>query len=268
MEESIVLEKEEPTTSNEDTLDDYRRHYRAMYMEARRVHLPSPPEDLSRAELVQLLKRMDKEYLLPPIPVDETNSAIEIMAEVRAYYECEPSSCSKPRLLTNLPRLVAFRRFIDNIPRIIDFELLKGFSRTIGVGSKLFEDVVRGKDDIHECCTAFLKEDPEILLSRKSLKQELDKLVAALESLEAISAVNLGPGSETDEVLAARLDGLPIHSPGTPLSQPSSPPSQADSSVGGPTSPPALSRPGSPLLAQNSPVFPSEEPISPSPFSF
>jgi hypothetical protein len=230
-----------------------------MYMETRQLHLnkaPNPVEDRSMAEVLRLLRQMNKEHLLQPIPVEETNNAIEIMAEVRAYYEREPYSYHKARLLINLPRLVAFRRFVDNIPRIIDFELLKGIGRTIGVESKLFQDLVPGNEDIHGRCTAFLKEDPEILLSRKSLKQKLDRLTAALESLETISAVNLGPGSETDEVLAARLDEFPVHSSGTPLSRPSSPLSQPGSLFGRPTSPPAPPRPYSPLGQPNRPPAP------------
>jgi hypothetical protein len=57
----------------------------------------------------------------------------------------------------------------------------RGFSRTIGV-RRLFQDVVSGNDDIRGCSTTFL-EDPEILLSRKSPKQELDRLTEALEQL-------------------------------------------------------------------------------------
>jgi Dynamin GTPase effector domain len=245
-----------------------------MYMEARQLHLnkaPNPLEDHSMAKVLRLLRQMNREHLLQPIPVEETNNAIEIMAEVRAYYEREPHSCRKARLLINLPHLVAFRRFVDNIPRIIDFELLKGIIRTIGVESKLFQDLVPENEDIHGRCTAFLKEDPEIHLSRKSLKQELDRLTAALESLEVISAVNMGPGSETDEVLAARLDNFPVHSSGIPPSRPSSllfqpdslfgrpnrPPAplRPDSSLGRPTSPPAPSRPASPLPEQESRAF-------------
>jgi hypothetical protein len=55
------------------------------------------------AEVFCLLKRVNKEHLLQPIPADEAKNAVEIMAEVRAYYECEPRSCSKIRSLLTHP---------------------------------------------------------------------------------------------------------------------------------------------------------------------
>jgi Dynamin GTPase effector domain len=92
---------------------------------------------------------------------------------------------------------VAFKRFADYIPMIIDFELLKGFERTLD--DALFKGMALGEDQVRQRCAAFLKEDPAIVRRRKSLHQDLERFEAALADLQNIPALNSSSGYCTDE---------------------------------------------------------------------
>jgi hypothetical protein len=97
-------------------------------------------------------------------------------------------------LLTYLQ--VAFKRFVDYIPMIIDFELLKGFERTLD--DALFKGMALGEDQARQRCTAFLKEDPAIIRRRESLHQDLERFEAALADLQNIPALTSSSGNSTD----------------------------------------------------------------------
>jgi hypothetical protein len=103
MEECIALEREEPATINEHYLSDYKRKFHARYTAARRLHVKQRP-NLQRflngdfqgseimSEALHNLSRMGfegltRDELLRLLPADKANTAIEIMSEVRAYYQ-------------------------------------------------------------------------------------------------------------------------------------------------------------------------------------
>lgn len=103
MQECVALEHEEPATVNEHYLADYKRKFHARYKAARRVHIKHTTE-LQKlvegryqntpvmTEALQSLAKMGlndvrKDDLLRLIPGDLADNAIEIMSEVRAYYQ-------------------------------------------------------------------------------------------------------------------------------------------------------------------------------------
>ena len=105
MNESIALEHEEPTTVNEHCLASYKSKYHMLYTAARHLHVNQRPK-LQQflndefqgtdflAHAVHNLHQMgfedvSKVGLLRLLPNDKANDAIEIMSEVRAYYQSE-----------------------------------------------------------------------------------------------------------------------------------------------------------------------------------
>ncbi|KAF8885931.1 hypothetical protein BD779DRAFT_643686 [Infundibulicybe gibba] len=69
------------------------------------------------------------EELAKLLPSDEMGPALSIMADVRAYFQ------------------VAYKRFADNVPLAIDYELVRGTER--GVLAALYEGLgINGPEDI------------------------------------------------------------------------------------------------------------------------
>jgi len=86
---------------------------------------------------------------------------------------------------------------------IIDFELLKGFERTLD--DALFKGMGLGEDQLRQRCSTFLEEDPDIVRRRESLQQDLERFESALADLQNIpildpsSTNSYGHNTETDE---------------------------------------------------------------------
>ncbi|KIM31799.1 hypothetical protein M408DRAFT_327224 [Serendipita vermifera MAFF 305830] len=177
----IALEQEEPVTLNEDIIIDKKREFHAKFKEARRAQTGQLQAILNANTMQEILtffgKRglgdITRESLIKALPTDESEDAIEVMSEVCAYYE------------------VAFRRFIDNIPMIIDLELLKGFERTLN--EALFRGLGLG-DNIQTRCASFLEEDPYITRSREILQGHLERLTSAFTNLHSISTISSESG--------------------------------------------------------------------------
>ena len=72
---------------------------------------------------------------------------------------------------------MAFKRFVDYVPMIIDFEMLKRFNRTID--EILFKELALGSENAHARCRAFLDEAPEVINRRNDLSGKLVRLEAA-----------------------------------------------------------------------------------------
>lgn len=102
----IEIESEEPTTSNEHYLSDYKAKYLARYRAERKVHSGSGANDSLRGFIngtydhnslftntVSYLQQMgfpsglNKEDFLRLLKPDASEEALDIMAEVRAYYQ-------------------------------------------------------------------------------------------------------------------------------------------------------------------------------------
>jgi hypothetical protein len=91
---------------------------------------------------------------------------------------------------------VAFKRFVDNIPMIIDYELLKGFDRTLN--KALFQGLQVSGHEAQERATVYLQEDPTVIRRREALEQDLEKFEAALADLQDIPGVNAASGYGSD----------------------------------------------------------------------
>lgn len=171
MDECFALEREEPSTNNEDRLSELKEELLATYKAERQRHRKHDNRlqklvngefqnttimgDAVRNLQAMGISNVTQHSLLRSLPTDEAEDAIEIMAEMRAYYE------------------VDYRRFVDYTPLIIDYRLFKGFERTLN--DALFTGLSLGGDGVRERCTAFLQEDPEIMQRRGSLSQDLER---------------------------------------------------------------------------------------------
>lgn len=93
--ECIALEREEPMTTNEHYLADYKRTFMARYKTERHQGPQEPSRSSSSKVMASVLQQLrelgyhvnnelDLSRLLPPDPMDP---AIDIMAECRAYYQ-------------------------------------------------------------------------------------------------------------------------------------------------------------------------------------
>jgi hypothetical protein len=111
-------------------------------------------EGLTRADLLRL------------IPPDHTDPAIDIMAEVRAYWQ------------------VAFKRFSDVVPLEIDHEYLLAFDAVIHLA--LVEGLGLTKDGARNACARWLQEDPNVVARREELQGKQRMLEAARDSLITI----------------------------------------------------------------------------------
>ncbi|KAL1690988.1 P-loop containing nucleoside triphosphate hydrolase protein [Schizophyllum commune] len=171
-------------TLNTHYLADYRDKFLAHYKGARqagehgdfidriRRYVPAGEGEDAISKilsgLVELgvagVKPEDIPKLLPP---DEMEPAIEIMADVRAYFQ------------------VAYKRFVDNIPLAIDQELVYGIERDMY--SALMAGLhVNGPDGDH-LCREYAQESPQAASKREELEKKLERLSGASEEL-----LNLG----------------------------------------------------------------------------
>ncbi|THH04716.1 hypothetical protein EW146_g10107 [Bondarzewia mesenterica] len=133
---------------------------------ARRAILESMPSALDKtlAALNELGIRdvlpISLAKLLPPDPMDE---AIEIMADVRAYFQ------------------VAYKRFVDNLTMTIDQELVRGL--TVGLEALLFNGLRVNGPQGFENCRKLLQEPPAIVKRRSELQKRRERLTLARQEL-------------------------------------------------------------------------------------
>jgi len=95
------------------------------------------------------------------LPNDNLDPALEIMAEVRAYFQ------------------VAYKRFADVVPQIIDDKFVRAFGSSLEVALHLM-------DVSTESCLKFLEEAPELKRRREDLTQRKTRLEAAKDRLEKL----------------------------------------------------------------------------------
>ncbi|KAG8846837.1 hypothetical protein FRB91_000412 [Serendipita sp. 411] len=189
MAECVALEHEEPMTSNEG----YLAHYKTQFLASYKAYYKHPilgdrQSSTYMRNVIDNLAKMgithnETDLLLRLFPINTSDptiaeAAISIMAEVRAYYQ------------------VAFKRFVDYLAMIIDFNLLKGLDRTIY--DALFTGLSLGKYNVRERASNFLKEDPDISRRRTILDQDLERFTNARLEFENIPDVRLSEFSDDD----------------------------------------------------------------------
>ncbi|KAH7334548.1 P-loop containing nucleoside triphosphate hydrolase protein [Rhizoctonia solani] len=100
------------------------------------------------------------------IESEAEDELIDIMAEVRAYYQ------------------VAYKRFVDVVPMAADETLVRGFCR--GLERRLFEGLGVSGEGAKERCGALLEYSHEITLERDMLKTRRDRLMLARREIASI----------------------------------------------------------------------------------
>ncbi|KAJ6614595.1 P-loop containing nucleoside triphosphate hydrolase protein [Mycena sp. CBHHK59/15] len=82
-------------------------------------------------------------------PVDEYETEINVMAEVRGYFQ------------------VAYKRVIDNIPALIDYKFLRALAQTLQ--QDIISEFGLGGGNANAVCSKFLAEDPRLVTRREDL---------------------------------------------------------------------------------------------------
>ncbi|PPQ80108.1 LOW QUALITY PROTEIN: hypothetical protein CVT25_001476 [Psilocybe cyanescens] len=98
----------------------------------------------------------DLAKLLPPDPMEP---ALNIMADVRAYFQ------------------VAYKRFTDNVPLAIDLDLVRGVKQDVLV--VLYSTLGINGLDGHRICKELAQESPQIADKRIDLQKKLERLEVA-----------------------------------------------------------------------------------------
>lgn len=129
------------------------------------------------------IKPEDIPKLLPP---DRMEPAIHIMSDVRAYFQG-----GSVYLLFSLwlrlniqRRLVAYKRFADNVPLAVDFELVRGVERDLL--KTLYTTLGINGPDGHRICKELAQESSHIADRRADLKKKLERLEFASSELMRI----------------------------------------------------------------------------------
>jgi Dynamin GTPase effector domain len=197
--DSLLEEEKEPFTMNDHYFMELHSKFFAYYREARLRDRSQFIRNLENrddgdvmaamSETLCSLTKMGLEQadasllanLLPPDPMDP---AIEIMADVRAYFQ---GSLGIFLLLVRLYRAwptcitVAYKRFVDNVPMGIDRTLVRGVTRD------LEEVLLRGLSvngpEGYERCKRLLSEPEEIAERRSELEKRRRRLILAKEEL-------------------------------------------------------------------------------------
>jgi hypothetical protein len=120
---------------------------------------------------------------------EDSDDALKIMADVRAYFQGKWLA-----FFSLLPQnkdynhylLVSFKRFVDNIVKAIDKELVLGLSN--GLQEALMNGLKLNSPDAHETCARLIAEQPHIAEKRKSLVATQNKLLRAKEELDNVPA--------------------------------------------------------------------------------
>lgn len=111
------------------------------------------------------------------LPSDDMGPALDIMAEVRAYFQGTflvlPIACFRS---SNNVGTVAYKRFGDNVPNQIDAD----FVRKIDDGLDM---ALRSLDLSTEQCLEWLKEPAEVVKKREDLRSKKRRLASARDKL-------------------------------------------------------------------------------------
>ncbi|KAI0325983.1 hypothetical protein GY45DRAFT_1311315 [Cubamyces sp. BRFM 1775] len=115
------------------------------------------------AELIKLGYPVSEDDLGKLNKTDEFEEEMEVMAEVRAYFE------------------VSYKRIIDYVPLAIDRHLL--YALTSVLQGVLIEKLGLGSAQADARCTAYIAEDPHVVAERSELLGKRAKLEAVQKAL-------------------------------------------------------------------------------------
>ncbi|KAI0657630.1 P-loop containing nucleoside triphosphate hydrolase protein [Cubamyces menziesii] len=180
----LALEKR-PKTLSEPYYSDYREKFISHYKSCRpKADQPretfasklqsymDPQSDMSKYMNRVLngltdigLPGMTPNDLAKLLPADPHDTAIDIMAGVRAYFQ------------------VAYRRFCDNIANMIDHKLVLGLDRGQALEKALRAGLGIGSPDVHARCKEYIQEPRQIADRREELMKRRERLETARRQL-------------------------------------------------------------------------------------
>jgi Dynamin GTPase effector domain len=79
---------------------------------------------------------------------------------------------------------VAYKRFVDNVPKTVDEQLVLGAAK--GLQSALVSGLGLDSPDAHERCTRYLAEHPRTAVRREKLVARRNRLLLAQEELQTV----------------------------------------------------------------------------------
>ncbi|KAJ6451821.1 P-loop containing nucleoside triphosphate hydrolase protein [Mycena vitilis] len=186
----IQLEADGPHTLNDHYLTDYKTKFLAYFKGerernqnpdlARQIAQFTPDEEerfdedgdaINLSPIAQILSNLAligisgvrAEDLTKLLPADGLDPALNIMADVRAYFQ------------------VAFKRVVDNVPAAIDHALVRGVGRNLL--TKLVTGIGINTPDGKRICEDLAKEDPRVAGIREERTKRLERLEAAKQEL-------------------------------------------------------------------------------------
>ncbi|KAH9976107.1 P-loop containing nucleoside triphosphate hydrolase protein [Lactifluus volemus] len=182
--EFILQVEREPFTQNKDYFKDYRRKFLAFYNGLYHKHSTNSFIDrLSRRREQSSLFNSALDSIIANLhrigfrdvnplqlaalqPSEDAEDALKIMADVRGYFQ------------------VAYKRFVDNVPKAIDEELVLGVAQ--GLQDALVNGLGLESPDAHERCVKYLAEHPRVAEKRERLLARKNRLELALEELQTV----------------------------------------------------------------------------------
>ncbi|KAH9965455.1 P-loop containing nucleoside triphosphate hydrolase protein [Russula dissimulans] len=178
----FLLEVErEPSTKNTHYFKDYRRKFLCFYTGL--YHKDSNDHFIERVQgrmyrsqgfieaLEIIMRNLHRIGLRNVKPLElailqtseDADDALRIMADVRAYFQ------------------VAFKRFVDNVIKAIDEELVLGLAKSLQ--DVLVSGLKLDSPDAHETCARLVAEAPHVAERRKSLLATRETLLLVREEL-------------------------------------------------------------------------------------
>ena len=121
--------------------------------------------------------------------LDSSEAAVFYMASARAYFQRSHLSFISQLPVNRLPYhilLVAFVRFTDLVPMMIDQELLRGLDWDRGLHSTLTKGLGLTGPGSFEKAKGYLQEPPDIRSRREGLLRRRERLISAKRELQSI----------------------------------------------------------------------------------
>ncbi|KAF8270214.1 P-loop containing nucleoside triphosphate hydrolase protein [Lactarius quietus] len=176
--DSLLEDESEPFTMNTHYYSEYRskflNHYKSDRLKSKSSFIKNL-EDSNNTCMVDVvnetisslaklgLHSVEASSLAALLPPDPMEPAIEIMADVRAYFQ------------------VAYKRFVDNVPMSIDRALVRGL--ILGLETALFHGLSINGPEGYERCRRLLSEPEDIVERRSELEKRRQRLLSARKEL-------------------------------------------------------------------------------------
>lgn len=189
----------DPFTLNNHYMADYKEKFLTYYRRVRQDAktrdsnlgaVPEPTDEGGEVEgdmatealsiLTKLGYEVTKEDLGKLLGQDSMEPALVIMASVRAYFQgAWYLFLSKENTKLALP--VAFKRFVDNVPMAVDYELVRGAE--LDVFQLLWTKLELDGPGAREMCGEYAQEASQVADRREELEKKLERLSEATRRL-------------------------------------------------------------------------------------